>query len=237
MLCTQLDVVVSPLADHRECAGARFDVKTKGPYEILVSSLWAGGMMGSITVWACDQAWCGDDDSQRRSSSCKLPRYCWHLGCILSKSASNDRASRGPRLRHRADGALDEDRLAILPALLVRANGGVEKDRCAAFSHQSVFTPTEFLLAGTCLRRLSLTSRSGSVRGSCGRCTYTRRCRTTWASSTRATAPMTSSHRWDATHLQDERLSGSLWLSLHLCGCVSPSLALPLSLSLARARG
>ena len=26
-------------------------------------------MMGSITVWACDQAWCGDDDSQRRSSS------------------------------------------------------------------------------------------------------------------------------------------------------------------------
>ena len=50
-------------------AGARFDVKTKGPYEILVSSLWAGGMMGSITVWACDQAWCGDDDSQRRSSS------------------------------------------------------------------------------------------------------------------------------------------------------------------------
>ena len=66
-------------------AGARFDVKTKGPYEILVSSLWAGGMMGSITVWACDQAWCGDDDSQRRSSSCKLPRDCWHLGCTLPR--------------------------------------------------------------------------------------------------------------------------------------------------------
>jgi len=28
-----------------------------------------GGMMGSVTVWACDQAWCGDDNSQRVASS------------------------------------------------------------------------------------------------------------------------------------------------------------------------
>jgi hypothetical protein len=45
-----------------------FDVQARGAHEVLVSSLSVGGMLGPCSVFACNQPWCGDDDSQRVAS-------------------------------------------------------------------------------------------------------------------------------------------------------------------------
>ena len=65
----RLDTPIQPRRANHSFNGVMFDIKPNGPYEVMVSSMWVGGMMGSVTVWACDQAWCGDDNSQRVASS------------------------------------------------------------------------------------------------------------------------------------------------------------------------
>eukprot|EP01043_Picozoa_sp_COSAG02_P014531 COSAG02_NODE_601_length_19715_cov_445.701315_18_plen_441_part_00 len=43
--------------------GVMFDVEAKEPFEISVHSVHVGGMLGTMSVFACSESWCGDERS------------------------------------------------------------------------------------------------------------------------------------------------------------------------------
>jgi hypothetical protein len=43
--------------------GVMFNIQAKEPYEITIHSVHVGGMLGTMSVYACTESWCGDERS------------------------------------------------------------------------------------------------------------------------------------------------------------------------------
>ena len=59
MLTTQK----APREAEHSFNGVMFNVQAKAPYEITIDSLHVGGMLGTMSVFACGDRWCSDEES------------------------------------------------------------------------------------------------------------------------------------------------------------------------------
>ncbi len=58
-----LTTAKAPREAEHSFNGVMFDIEAKEPFEISVHSVHVGGMLGTMSVFACSESWCGDERS------------------------------------------------------------------------------------------------------------------------------------------------------------------------------
>jgi hypothetical protein len=58
----KLDTRIAPRNANHSFAGVLWDVEARGANEVVVTSVWVGGMLGRVRVFARDGSWRGDDE-------------------------------------------------------------------------------------------------------------------------------------------------------------------------------